>query len=1261
MPGIIKQSDVSEKDIYGDIRKSAADTIPVINELNQELVESAAILEKDVTAAQNKNTKSINAFVAAAQKAEKMKKRAVDLDKKEATAIKQKATAEINLERIKREKLKTEREELRNSQLLKKQKDMEAKASERVAKAAREENNAYKILSDTTRDQKNESKRLAAEMLKLEQNGKRLTPEYRKMAATYRDVTRAAQKGDKALKKIDATVGDNFRSVGDYNKGLEGLKRGLLRIGAALGVFRALRGTVDIVKNFDQAQGDLLAISGKTEDQLTTLTKQAKELGAVTQFSATQITEMQIELAKLGFETSEIQKSTKAISNFAAATGAAIPEAAALAGSALRAFGLGAEEMERVVSTLGVATTKTALDFNALNSGLSTVAPVAKAFGFSIEDTTALLGQLANSGFDASSAATATRNILLNLADANGVLAKELGRPITSSEELAGALQELQAKGIDLGKALELTDKRSVAAFNTFIEGSDSLVDLKQSITGVNAELEEMAAKRLDTIGGQFTLLSSAWEGFILKMNEGGGIGENVKEFLTFLAENLDEIASLVITVGKAFLIYKTRLLAIKAINSPFIRQLGQFTRGLGQVLKGAKGAGSAFKGMGKQLRAVGWTAVIAAVAKLAQMFWKAVSGARALARETFKIGAATDSAIKDAGEKIDELNKIQEKRISQLERERALNKITQAEFIQQKEEAVKATEDQLKNHLKAVGKRRNANREAWEEQKNLLERLGVGNVDFDFNTVVGSEFMESLGVAGALTTDFQDRVFKAVKGLENLRAKITASDEKIKIYTQALEEAGEATKDATVATKVFSTEVEVAGEKAETAFSNQIELLRELNAQLQTSLEIRQELSEAQSDQEIQDVQDLIDAEVELQKIKASEGGVADFSKAKELINRRKDIEIKAAIARRDFEIKVQKDLFKLRFDDMRAELALERDELLAQDNLTKADRILIEENYQVELGKIKAIEVDAYQNLQGQIVNIKEVTNNEILGIERDTNQEIKELDDQALKDKEDKLKDLEDLEKEAAKRRREIAILVTKFLDKQSDKRIAALDREIAAAENRQAHFQQLAEDGNINTEQSLAEQQRIINEANKKKIAEEQAKARRALILAGINTYNSKVEQGSKTPLVDTARDIALLQALINSIPAFAEGIENTGANGQGLDGRGGSLAMIHPYERIMDAENNSKVPAWMSNSTLAQVAQDVETGKLVKAGTGAVQIGGMWDTSGIEGKLDELINKPETEYNLEQITEKVFMMIKATKTPNGVLYNRHRHD
>ena len=74
----------------------------------------------------------------------------------------------------------------------------------------------------------------------------------------------------------------------------------------------------------------------------------------------------------------------------------------------MRMFNKDADQAEAVMASFAVATTKSALDFHKLEASLSTVGPVANAFGFSLEETTALLGQLSNAGFDASSAATAT-------------------------------------------------------------------------------------------------------------------------------------------------------------------------------------------------------------------------------------------------------------------------------------------------------------------------------------------------------------------------------------------------------------------------------------------------------------------------------------------------------------------------------------------------------------------------------------------------------------------------------------------------------------------------------------------------------------------------------------------------------------------------------------------------------------------------------------------------------------------------------------
>ena len=320
------------------------------------------------------------------------------------------------------------------------------------------------------------------------------------------------------LGKKTSMVGDIFR--GTFGAGMA--TKGVMML------FQTMSKGIGTITSFESANASLAAVLGTTLDGVQRLTADAKRLGEVTEYSASQVTLMQTELAKLGFNEQQILDSTQYILQFATATGSDIPAAAQLAGAAMRAFGLEATETQRVVSAMGVATTKSALDFTYLQNSMSTIAPVANAFGFTIEDTTALLGTLANSGFDASSAATATRNILLNLADSSGKLAQALGKPITSLDELAPALQELQEKGVSLNEALELTDKRSVAAFETFLNGADAITTLRDSITGVGDDLAAMQQTKLNDVEGSFKLLQSAWEGLMLQFYNSKGIFKDV-------------------------------------------------------------------------------------------------------------------------------------------------------------------------------------------------------------------------------------------------------------------------------------------------------------------------------------------------------------------------------------------------------------------------------------------------------------------------------------------------------------------------------------------------------------------------------------------------------------------------------------------------------------------------------------------------------------------------------------------------------------
>ena len=282
------------------------------------------------------------------------------------------------------------------------------------------------------------------------------------------------------------------------------------------------------ISNFEQANANLSSILGATSDQMEKLEKSAIKLGSTTRYTASQVTNLQTELAKLGFTTGQILDMTPSVLRFAGSVGTDLASAAALAGVALRSFDLTSDQTEDALGTMAVACNKSALSFDYLQNSFSTIAPVAKTYGLSLKDTIALLGTLANAGFDASSAATATRNILLNLSDTNGKLAKALGGSVHSFEDIMGAMKKLRDQGVDLNQTLELTDKRSVAAFNTFLRGTESAMELRGELENVDGELKRIADERANTVEGAIDGMKSAWEGFVLSFRNSEGTFKDI-------------------------------------------------------------------------------------------------------------------------------------------------------------------------------------------------------------------------------------------------------------------------------------------------------------------------------------------------------------------------------------------------------------------------------------------------------------------------------------------------------------------------------------------------------------------------------------------------------------------------------------------------------------------------------------------------------------------------------------------------------------
>lgn len=309
--------------------------------------------------------------------------------------------------------------------------------------------------------------------------------------------------------------------TGSLTKSLAGMAAGLVGVRALV---KGVGDAVNTMKEFERANSELAAVLGKSASEINGLTESAMELGRRTSFTAAEVTSLQTSLARLGFSEGQITAMQESVLKFAAAVGTDLASAADFSGAALRAFGMKASDSRQLLDLMAASTSKSALSFSKLQTSISVVGPVAASFGLNARDTVALLGVLSNAGFDASSAATALRNILLSLADSNSKLVQGLGHTATTMPEIIDALQELSDRGVDLNTQLEMTDKRSVAAFSALVKGAGDVRELYDALGDANGALDQMYNTMTDNLEGAIKRVGSAWEDLILQFRKSTGV-----------------------------------------------------------------------------------------------------------------------------------------------------------------------------------------------------------------------------------------------------------------------------------------------------------------------------------------------------------------------------------------------------------------------------------------------------------------------------------------------------------------------------------------------------------------------------------------------------------------------------------------------------------------------------------------------------------------------------------------------------------------
>ena len=311
----------------------------------------------------------------------------------------------------------------------------------------------------------------------------------------------------------------------------------VVAIGALIG---GIGGLISKSMAFQKSLSTLQAVTGATSQDMFLLKNLAKELGSTTAFTASQVVELQTELAKLGFKTLDISNATAAILDLAASLGVSLAEAAEFSGSLVRSFGLTTQETQRVVDIMAKSTSSSALSFSALRESLKLVAPVSKATNVSIEKTTALLAVLADRGLKGSIAGTGLAKTFIMLNKKGISLADGMDKVNNSADPLKTAIDMV---GVVAGKT-----------FLTLASGADDIEGLEQKFLDAAGAAKEMADTKLDNLAGDITILSSAWEGFMLSLEDGSGILNKLSRlFIQGLGKAIEGTQGWLFRMGKTW------------------------------------------------------------------------------------------------------------------------------------------------------------------------------------------------------------------------------------------------------------------------------------------------------------------------------------------------------------------------------------------------------------------------------------------------------------------------------------------------------------------------------------------------------------------------------------------------------------------------------------------------------------------------------------------------------------------------------------
>lgn len=337
-----------------------------------------------------------------------------------------------------------------------------------------------------------------------------------------------------------------------------------MQMAGAAGIGFGIYDTVKTYMDFEAEMKRVQAISGASQGDFESLTAKAKEMGATTQFSATESAQALEYMAMAGWKTDEMLSGISGIMSLAAASGEDLGSVSDIVTDALTAFGLKASDSAHFADVLAQAASNANTNVGMMGYTFKYVAPIAGALKYSVEDVGVSIGLMANAGIKAEQAGTSLRAIMTRLVAPPKKAAKAMAALELSVKNADGSMKpwnetmlELRAKFAGLTDAektqmaASIAGQEAMSGFLAMVNASDADFEkLTAAIGNADGAADHMAKTVNDNLKGDLKALSSTWEAFQLEFMEGKGseglrsfvqgVRDDVAKFKTYVSDGFD-------------------------------------------------------------------------------------------------------------------------------------------------------------------------------------------------------------------------------------------------------------------------------------------------------------------------------------------------------------------------------------------------------------------------------------------------------------------------------------------------------------------------------------------------------------------------------------------------------------------------------------------------------------------------------------------------------------------------------------------------